>query len=268
MTEEQAVPVEETAVETPVEETPVEQEEVVEEVAEETTPPPPKKKTAQERIDEITRARREAEREREYWKQIALDKEREKAKPEDKPEPTTTLPRPVISQFETTEAYEDALLDWNDKRKALDSETKRQAQEQEANLNKFNTAAEEARKKYPDFDEVVEVPVFSPQMRLSIFNSDIGPEMAYFLGLPENRDAATKIRSMPPEKQYYEMGKLEIRLTLAQKTKKVPSAPAPITPVGISGTGGDTDPSKMTTAEWMAWNKQREIDKLKARSGG
>ena len=270
MTEEQAVPVEEAAVETPVEETPVE--EVVEEVAVETTAdatPPPKKKTAQERIDEITRARREAEREREYWKQVALGKK----EPEPVKEPAVPQgpKRPVISEFETTEAYEDALLDWNDQRKALDSETKRHAQEQEESLNKFNTAAEEARKKYSDFDEVVEAPVFSPQMRLSIFNSEQGPELAYFLGLPENRDTANKIRVMTPERQYIEMGKLETRLTLAQRTKKVPQAPAPITPVGISGGGGEADPSKMTTAEWIAWDRKREMEKLKKKyeqSGG
>jgi hypothetical protein len=104
-------------------------------------------------------------------------------------------------------------------------------------------------------------------MRYAILNSDTGPELAYFLGLPENRDTALKIQSLSPDRQYYEMGKLETKIALAQKTKKVPSAPPPISPVGMSGTGGEVDPSKMSTAEWMAWDKQKTLDKLKAKYG-
>jgi len=238
----------------------------VEEVKVEDTLPPPKKKTAQERIDEITRARREAEREAEYWRKVALEKET-KDKITEPPVTPQQPQRPVISQFETTEAYEDALLNWHETKKATETAVIKQREEQEVNLRKFNIAAAEARKKYEDFDDVVEAPVFSQQMRESIFGSDVGPELAYFLGLPENRITADAIRAMPPQKQYYEMGKLETRLTLAQKTKKVTSAPAPINPVGISG-GGVEDDSKLTIEQWMAREKQREIDKWKKKYGG
>lgn len=244
---EEAVVVEKT--DAPVEETPV-----------------PKKKSVQERIDEITKARRDAEREREYWKQVALDKAKET-----KPAPVETpaqIPRPTISQYDTTEQYEDALLNWHETRKANEAAQKRLVAEQEEGLAKFQTAAEKAREKYPDFDEVVEAPVFSPQMRLSILNSDAGPELAYHLGLPENRETAAKIRSLSPEKQYIEMGKLETRLSLAKQTKKVPSAPAPINPVGMSGTGGEVDPSKMSIEDWMEWDKKKTMEKLKAKYGG
>jgi hypothetical protein len=260
--DEQAVPTEVAEVEEPVVEVPVEP--VVEDAPVEETPP--KKKSAQERIDEITKARREAEREREYWKQVALDKAKETPQPT--PAPATRNPRPVISQFDTTEQYEDALLDWRDRVKEEQVAQQRMVVEQEEGLAKFQRAAAKAREQYADFDEVVETPVFSPQMRYAILNSDTGPELAYFLGSPENRDTALKIQSLSPDKQYYEMGKLETRLALAKQTKKVPSAPPPISPVGMSGTGGDVDPSKMTTEEWIKWDRQKEMERLKKKLSG
>jgi hypothetical protein len=256
---EQVVPTEVAEVKEEVTEAPVE------EKVEEPEPPTPKKKTAQERIDEITKARREAEREKEYWKQVALDK---KETPKPVQEPTIRNPRPTISQFDTTEAYEDALLDWRDRVKEEQSAEQRLVKEQEEGLSKFQKAAAKARELYPDFDEVVEAPVFSPQMRYAILNSDTGPEVAYFLGLPENYDTALKIQSLSPDKQYYEMGKLETRLALAQKTKKVPSAPAPISPVGMSGTGSEIDPSKMSIEDWMEWDKKKTLERIKQRVGG
>jgi hypothetical protein len=241
----------------------------VAEVKEEVTEAPVEEKVEepepQERIDEITKARREAEREREYWKQVALDKAKSEPKPVEEP---TRVPRPTISQFDTTEQYEDALLQWHDANKTEQEARKRLVKEQEEGLSKFQKAASKARELYPDFDEVVEAPVFSPQMRYAILNSDTGPEVAYFLGSPENYDTALKIQSLSPDKQYYEMGKLETRLALAQKTKKVPSAPPPISPVGMSGTGGEVDPSKMTIEEWMKWDKEQALAKLSKRYPG
>ena len=115
---------------------------------------------------------------------------------------------------------------------------------------------------------MIEAPVFSPVMRAALLKSENGPEVAYFLGLPENRDTAEKIRSLPIEMQPYELGKLATKLELAKQTKKVPSAPPPIKPVGMTGGGTGVDPSKMTTEEWMEWDKQKRLEKLKQRYGG
>jgi hypothetical protein len=102
---------------------------------------------------------------------------------------------------------------------------------------------------------------------MALLNSDNGPELAYFLGRPENRTTAEKIRNFPVEIQLYELGKLEASLLVAKKTKKVPSAPPPLTPVGM-GTGGEEDPSKMSTAEWMEWDKKRTLERLSKKHGG
>ena len=227
--------------------------------------PPPRKKTAQERIDELTWARRQAEREAQYWKDLAAQK-----KVQEQPEAPLSdgMPqRPVISHFDSTEAYEDALLQWHDARRTAQTraeETRRKAEEA---AYKFQERAKPLKEQYEDFDEVVENPVFSPAMRAALLNSENGPEIAYFLGRPENSTTASKIRALPVERQIYELGKLEASLLVAKKQKKVPQAPPPINPVGM-GTGGEPDPSKMSTAEWMEWDKRRTMERLKKKLGG
>jgi hypothetical protein len=253
---------EEVQVEEPAEEV-VEQ---VEEPAGEVVQFEQKKKTAQERIDEITKARREAEREREYWKKVALEKE-----PPTKIEPVEVAPRlparPAQHEFDTQEEYEDALLVWHDTKKTVQTEAQRQKAAQDDALKSFNVRAKELRATYDDFDEVIEAPVFSPIMRTVIANSEHGPEVAYFLGKPENEAVAEKIRNLPTEMQPYEIAKLESRLLLAKQTKKVPGAPPPLKPVGLSGGSTEDDTSKMSMTEFMEWDRQRTLEKLKAKYG-
>lgn len=266
-----------TQVETPAVEVPQESEvQVVAESPEgaiEALPPqPPKKKTYQERIDEITKARREAEREREYWKKVALEKAQFAEKPTDEPPQPPRVeqgpPRPNQDQFNTTTEYEDALFGWYEVKKSSEQTAARRQAEEDEGLRKFNRAAEKLRQEYEDFDSVIESPVFSPAMRLGILHSENGPTLAYHLGRPENRDTADRIRSLAPEAQFYELGKIEAKLLLAQSTKKVTSAPAPINPVGMTGGGTDKDPSKMSIDEWMAWDKQKTLEKLKQKYPG
>ena len=75
---------------------------------EEVVIPPPVKQTAQERINEITRKRREAEREVERLKKELEEKAQAKTVPTD---------RPKIENFETQEAYEDAVYEWRDRQR-------------------------------------------------------------------------------------------------------------------------------------------------------
>jgi hypothetical protein len=257
----------EVAAEPEVPVVPTETVETKEEVAPVVETPVKPKKTAQERIDEITRARREAEREAAYWRKAAIEKDTPKpAAPES---PVVAGPqRPKIEQFDTQEQYEDALFTWRDNvREIQTAQAKREKEHVEA-LDAFNTRAAKLREEHEDFDEVIESPVFSPSMRVAILQSENGPDLAYYLGLEVNRELASKIRNLSVERQLYEMGKLETNLLFSKQTKKVTNAPAPIRPVGMSGAGGDIDPSKMSTDEWMRWRKEQQIEKLKKKYSG
>jgi hypothetical protein len=273
MADEVVVPAE-AAAEIVQEETPAEQTPVTEEVPAENTPeelpkPEPRKKTAQERIDELTKARREAEREREYWKNAALAKSEDRQPEPERPAINPALPpRPTLDRFDTTEAYEDALFEWRDTIREVTTSVNRAHEERAKAYQEFEKKGKKLREEHEDYDTVIENKVFSDVMQNVILQSDNGPEIAYFLGSAENRDVAEKIRSLPPARQAYEIGKLETNILLAKKTKKVPGAPPPIKPVGMGGTGGEKDPSEMSTAEWMAWDKKKTIEKIKQRVGG
>jgi len=264
-TEEITEPTEEVAEEEVVEE--IEGEEAIEEeeeVEEEVAPLPPKQ-TAQERINEITRLRREAERRAERAEARLREKE---GLAQPKPQtPAQLPPRPTIDKFETTEMYEDALFEWRDQVQSAKAAVAEGERAEAEALRIFNENAKDFRKEHPDFDDVIENPVFTPNMRYAILQSENGPQVAYHLGLPKNKDIAEHIRRLTVERQLYEVGKLETQILIAKKTRKVPSAPAPIQPVGMSGVSGAKDPSKMTTAEWMEWDKQQELAKLKKQYG-
>lgn len=271
MADEAVVPAE-AAAEPAQEETPAEvvpESEPAQDAAETTAeaPPEPKKKSVQERIDEITRARRGAEREREYWKRVALEREQQRPQ-ESAPEMLNKPPRPTLDQYETTTAYEDALFRWHDSVREIDAAARREQSERETALKLFNERARKIREENADFDEVIEQPVFSPIMRGVLLQSENGPEVAYFLGRPENRDQAERIRNLPAERQAYEIGKLESNLLLAKKTKKIPGAPPPINPVGIGGGIKEKDPSEMSVEEWMLWDRRNQEEKIKRKYGG
>ncbi len=253
---EQGAEVEAPVVETP--ETPEAETPVVETHEEEIKLPTPKKQTAQERINEITRKWREEQRETERLKRELAEKEK----------PAERSDRPKLENFQTQEQYEDALLEWNDNKRSKETAKERKQREEAELLAKFNEKAATLRQTYEDFDEVVENPVFSPIMRDALLRSDSGAMVSYFLGRPENRSLADKIRSLPDTLQVYELGKLETKLILASKTKTTTSAPAPIKPVGDGGGTAELDEEKMSDADWYKLEQKREYDKVKKKLGG
>lgn len=269
MAEEPVAPSGEPAQEPVVEPTGTEPTEPVVEPTEppaEPAPPEPKKPTAQERINEITKARREAEREAAYWRKVALEKQGEPA-PQIQTPPTS--PRPKRDQFETEEAYEDALINFRLEERERATTEQRQRTEQEQAYAAYQKRAAAVRAEHEDFDIVTEEPVFTPAMKAAILHSENGPSIAYHLGLPENRELAERIGRMPAELQAYEVGKLETQILVAKQTKKTTTAPPPIKPVGMGGgDAGPADESKMTDAEWFKHYQDQKKQRLAKKYGG
>ncbi len=227
------------------------------------TPPAdkPPKQTAQERIDEITYKRREAEREAEYWKNVALG-EAEPPVIDKVDEPPATPPkddtRPKQANYGTAEEYEDALFDWRDGKQADQQQKTAKMVEMQERLKGYNARAEAFRAANPDFDKVIEAPVFTDTMRELLLDIENGPMITYHIA--KNPEIADKIKVLPPNSQVYAIHKLENELLIAQEEKPT-AAPEPITPVGATG-ATDVDPSKMNIDEWMEWDKKRSIEKI------
>jgi hypothetical protein len=172
--------------------------------------------------------------------------------------------RPKPGDFETVEAYEDALYGWYDGKRDAKTSAKNQEESFKKTLNAFNESAAPVRLEHPDFDEVTAHPVFTDSMRKAIFNMDNGPLVAYELG--KNPELAEKVKLLPPEKQIYEMGKIERKLLLVQKGRKKSGTPDPLNPLG-GRSSATKDPDKMPIEEWMEWDKQRTMARLKEKLG-
>lgn len=186
--------------------------------------------------------------------------ERERAAKETTPVVPRELPPP--DQFESVEAYAEALA--LQKAEQLVQQREQQKQQHEI-LEQYHEKEEEARAKYDDFEQVAynpNVPI-TQVMAETIQASDVGPDLAYYLG--SNVKEAERIARLSPILQAKEIGKLEVKLSSEPVTKKTTSAPAPISPVTAKGgnsTAYDTtDPRSvktMSTSEWIAAERLRQ----------
>lgn len=195
------------------------------------TPAAPKKKHwAHERIDELTRQRREAERQAEYWKSRA----------------SQTVD---VDSLDYEEGIAERVQQRTRQEQAETAQTSAAMLAQEA----FSHRELMAREKFTDYDAVTRNPSvpITPAMAEIIRDSDLGPDLAYHLG--KNVTEAAKIAALPANRQAVELGKLEARLSAPKPLPKQP--PAPVQPVSGIVAGGSRDPGKMSMAEYAAWRK-------------
>lgn len=177
---------------------------------------------------------------------------------------------PSADQFTSPEAYAEALAE----QKAEELIRRREFERQRSEiLEAYQEKEEEVRSKYEDFEQVAYNPnlPITPVMAESIQASDIGPEVAYFLGT--NPKEAERISRLQPFLQAKEIGKIEAKLAANPPVKKTTNAPAPISPVTAKSSGqpayDTTDPRSiktMSTSEWIEAERQRQIKKLEAAS--
>jgi len=184
--------------------------------------------------------------------------------------PALSAEPPQQENFASPEAYAEALAE----RKTAELLAKREAERQQAEvLESYHEREEEARNKYEDFEQVAYNPrlPITQVMAESIQASEIGPEVAYYLG--SNPKEADRIAKMSPILQAKEIGKIEAKLAENPPTKKSSSAPTPITPVTPRGGNArvldTTDPrsiKEMSTSEWIEAERQRQIKQWESRN--
>lgn len=199
-----------------------------------------------------------------------LAREQRKWERERAQQPQLQAPKelPPAEQFESPEAYVEALAS----KKAQELVEQREVQKRQAEmLEAYHDKEEEARTKYDDFEQVA----YNPNLRITnvmaetIQASDVGPDVAYYLG--SNPKEADRISRLSPYLQAKEIGRIEAKLTSEPPPKKTSSAPSPISPVTARTTGSPTydttDPRSvktMTASQWIEAERQRQIKKLEA----
>ena len=179
----------------------------------------------------------------------------------------TDLPSP--DQFQSPTDYAEFIRAEADKLVQQREAAKQQSQV----LESYQEREEQARDKYDDFEQVAYNPnlPITNVMAETIQHSDIGPELAYYLGT--NPKDAERISRLSPYMQAKEIGRIEAKLADNPPVKRTTSAPAPISPVTARTTGSPThdttDPrstKSMTTSQWIEAERARQLKKLQAQN--
>jgi len=210
----------------------------------------------QERINILTKKRRQAEREAAYWRGKA-----EATPPAEPAAPATPAtpkaedlnPDDFDSQADYLKAFAKATRE-EARAEIQQEETKRRTAESQAQINRSYSKGREA---HDDFDEVA----LSPTVPVTqvMFDAAMGENLdkvLYYLG--SNVEDAARIAALPPTQQIKEVGLLEAKLTAEPPAKTTTNAPAPPKTVGGGGNPPPVDETKMSRAELHAkWEKER-----------
>jgi len=175
---------------------------------------------------------------------------------------------PPADQFESPEAYAEVLANRRAEELIAQRDYQRTVAQTEA---AYEERVESAMDKYDDFTEVVQNPSLpiTTYMAEAIKSSDVGPDVAYWLGT--NPKEASRISRMSPLLQAKEIGRIEAKIATEPPVRKTTSAPAPISPVTARASGNPsydtTDPRStktMSDSEWIEAERRRQMKKWEA----
>lgn len=218
------------------------------------------KTPTQKRIDELTRLRREAERDRDYWREHANRPTPAKPEVEAAPEKVPTLAEHNYDEV----AYQAALA------KHLKAETARQVREELKREQTEQTARQRRESfgkreqvfaaKHEDYLEVTRdnsLPISQAMVEL-LQESDAGPDVLYHLA--NNRDEALQISQMDEKSAARAIGRLEAKLETVKPApvpKPVSKAPPPPPQIEAVEPAVTKTPEQMTDAEFAKWRRRQ-----------
>lgn len=201
----------------------------------------PKNKGVGKRIDELTREKYDAQRERDYWREQAVRNQRQ---PEQRQEQASqheeASDEPTLEQHGWDfAAYTKALYDWHKQRDAKTAQKAKEAESQQERAKKYQDSVQTFVESHPDFHDVFHggLPVSEP-MAEAITEADNPAAIAYYLG--QNPEEAARIAAMSPTGASRAIGRIEAKLetqvvpaaveqTRQPEQKTVTKAPPPVT---------------------------------------
>ncbi len=210
-------------------------------------------KGVQKRFDKLTKEKHELRNRIALLEQkLAEPPEAAAAAPKSsEPKPNTPAAgnvegRPALADFQTYEAYTEAVADWKYEQRRGAERAQEAAQTTAAS---WNAKVAELKKVHADFEDVAysEAVAVTDVMQRAIVESDEGPAVAYWLGSNPNESA--RIAKLSPARQAAEIGKIEAKLQATASTAAAPVQPvtklskAPPPPAPLSGQSKVTAPS-------------------------
>jgi hypothetical protein len=205
-----------------------------------------RKQTAKERIDELTRARREADRRAERA-------EREAA------ELRAKLKEPDPAQFDDVSKLNAAQVTHTlDKREADRKAAEAKAASEEAETARIDAWRERLsvfKETATDWDAVALSAPINEAVAKDITSLEHGPAIAYYLG--KHPAEARALNNLSERDRLLKLGEMTARLT-ETPARRTTQAPVPVDAVGGKGSQSSTpDPGKMTETEYRAWRQRQ-----------
>ena len=225
--------------------------------------------TLKAEVDALEEKKKKAEEEAKRWAKLKREQRdeyfREKKKADQvKPEESTAAPKE--EDFDTTEAYEDAVNDWKIERAVDKKAAAARASRQAENLGEFvDNLIFEGREKYSDFNDIGQGnanPITKQTLEI-LQDFEHPADIVYYLG--KNLQESVAISRMPPTAAARKLSQIEATVAAELKnnppattsttnpTKTVTTAPAPIIPSGSGGAPITKDPAKMSQPEYEDW---------------
>lgn len=185
----------------------------------------------QKRFDELTKARRNAEREVEYWKGIASQKA------------PTTDKEPTPDQFENYDLYIKALAIHAAKAAVSSAASQTASQHvRTAEDSIWASKLAETQGRISDYQAIVGASdqEVAPHVIEAIKAAELGPELVYHLA--KNPDLASRLNGLSPARAAIELGRIEATLGTPPREVETPreaavppkpasNAPDPIKPI-------------------------------------
>lgn len=226
------------------------------------------------RIDELTRIRREAERDRDYWRELAMRTPQAPREEPERREPVASEPElKTLADFGYDErAYGKYTLEIAREAARAEAESLRKefregrAQaDREQQRQDYESRAEAFAKteKIEDIDSIFDpsLPI-TPDMAEVIMGVENGPQLHYYLA--KNRAEAAKIARLSPSLQQFQLGLIASKLA-KPATKQVSEAPSPAPRVdggssasNLSVKADDPDSDKLSDTEWTRLRNKQE----------
>lgn len=181
--------------------------------------------------------------------------------------------KPESYQFNDGYEYEQALIEWsgaNALKQRDEQEVARKRQEENEKITQsWAKKLEKAKTEYSDFDAIVKSSnvIVGDEIRDSILESDVGPQILYHLASDE--DFAIKLTEMPVIKALRELGKLEARFERKEEPKVAnvsrSKAPEPIRPLSGGKAGADVliDTNGEFHGTYAQWKAARQAGRVR-----
>jgi hypothetical protein len=231
------------------------------------------KPPVQKRIDELTRLRRDAERERDYWREHAM--RQNPAKP-DTAEAEAPKKPPTLADFDYDETkFAEAFAKFvreETAQKVREDLRKEEAEKAErVQRESFSKREREFASKHADYEELTRDPSLPVTQIMAALarEAENGPEILYYLA--NHREEAERIAGMDERSAARAIGRIESKLEAPPPPPPKPVSKAPPPPpqieagdtaVRISTTSPDSD--KLSDDEWVRAEKKRLARKVKA----